>query len=195
MSEERTIHQQSSDALYSRLVAKFDHTFTDIRGGVELSYVTGEQVITRLNEVLGFNNWSFRVLEHGVDEDEIWVLGELSITIDDRAIIRQQFGSDKIKRSRQTGTPLDIGFNYMGAATTALKKTATLIGVGLYLSEKEGGRPKCQDCGVDLEPIRLKGDRVATVAEQIERSRTAFGVVTCMACGASRKAPSNATNY
>jgi len=52
----------SADAdLYRRLATPFDVTFRDLRGGVELEYITGEQATTRLNETLGFLNWSFRV--------------------------------------------------------------------------------------------------------------------------------------
>jgi Rad52/22 family double-strand break repair protein len=125
--------------LYSRLAAPFDVTFRDLRGGVELEYITGEQATTRLNETLGFLAWSFRVLEHGIhaEADECWVLGELTVTLDGRTVTRQQFGSQKVKRSRTSGTPLDIGFDLKGAATDALKKCASLIGVALYLWKKE----------------------------------------------------------
>src|SRR5207302_4655236 len=94
---------------------------------------------TRLNETLGFLNWSFRIVEHGIhaEADECWALGELTVTIDGRTVTRQQFGSQKVKRSRSSGTPLDIGFDLKGAATDALKKCASLLGVGLYLSRKE----------------------------------------------------------
>ena len=126
-------------ALYARLATPFDVTFRDLRGGVELEYITGEQATTRLNETLGFLNWSFRILEHGIhaEADECWVLGELTVTIDGRTVTRQQFGSQKVKRSRSSGTPLDIGFDLKGAATDALKKCASLIGVALYLWKKE----------------------------------------------------------
>jgi hypothetical protein len=126
-------------ALYGRLATPFDVTFRDLRGGVELEYVTGEQVTTRLNDELGFLNWSFRVLEHGIhaEADECWVLGELTVTLDGRTVNRQQFGSQKVKRSRASGTPMDIGFDLKGAATDALKKCASLVGVGLYLWKKE----------------------------------------------------------
>lgn len=136
--------------LYTRLAAPFDVTFRDLRGGVELEYITGEQATTRLNETLGFLNWSFRVLEHGIhaEADECWVLGELTVTLDGRTVNRQQFGSQKVKRSRSSGTPLDIGFDLKGATTDALKKCASLIGVALYLWKKEppaglgnGGQP------------------------------------------------------
>lgn len=137
--------------LYGHLAAPFDVTFRDLRGGVELEYVTGEQVTTRLNETLGFLAWDFKIIQHGIhaEADECWVLGEFSATIDGRTVTRQQFGSQKVKRSRSSGTPLDIGFDLKGAATDSLKKCASLIGVALYLWKKEppaglgnGGRPQ-----------------------------------------------------
>ena len=143
-------HQPVEAELYSRLATPFDVTFRDLRGGVELEYITGEQATTRLNETLGFLAWSFRIVEHGIhaEADECWVLGELTVTIGDRTVTRQQFGSQKVKRSRSSGTPLDIGFDLKGAATDALKKCASLIGVALYLWKKEppaglgsGGHP------------------------------------------------------
>lgn len=143
----------TEDETYERLAAPFDQTFTDVRGGVSLVYITGEQVASRLNEVLGPACWAFRVLQHGINEtaDEVWALGELSawliperggLATDTgsniaREVVRQQFGSQKVKRSRSTGMPLDIGFDLKGATTDAMKKCASLIGVGLYLSHKE----------------------------------------------------------
>lgn len=125
--------------LYGRLATPFDVTFRDLRGGVELEYVTGEQVTTRLNDELGFLNWSFRIVEHGIhaEADECWVLGELTVVLEGRTVARQQFGSQKVKRSRASGNPMDIGFDLKGAATDALKKCASLVGVGLYLWKKD----------------------------------------------------------
>ena len=125
--------------IYERLAAPFDSTFRDVRGGVELEYITGEQCVSRLNEVLGVAGWSFKVLEHGIhaEADEVWVLGEITANFGGTLVTRQQFGSQKVKRSRNTGTPLDIGFDLKGASTDSLKKCASLLGVGLYLSKKE----------------------------------------------------------
>jgi hypothetical protein len=125
--------------VYERLAAPFEHTFKDVRGGVELEYITGEMCITRLNETLGMAGWSFSVREHGINEqaDEAWALGRLEANCGGTIIIREQFGSQKVKRSRSTGNPLDIGFDLKGAATDALKKCAMGLGVGLYLSRKE----------------------------------------------------------
>jgi hypothetical protein len=135
----------ASVALYKQLAAPFSETMRDTRGNVAIEYITGEAAISRLNEVLGLFGWSFEVAEHGYNQeaDEIWVRGRLTI-FDDvdygerRQIVREQFGSQKIKRSRATEQPLDIGFDFKGATTDALKKCASGAGVGLYLSHKEG---------------------------------------------------------
>src|ERR671937_1272430 len=152
---------------HDRLSAPFDVTFTDVRGGVELTYVTGEQVTTRLNQVLGVGGWSFRILRHDInaEADEAWALGEIVAEIDGKCVTRQQFGSQKIKRSRSTGKPLDLGFDLKGAATDALKKCAMQLGVGLYLSKKElpfgganGGAPRgAQDGGFGSAELDADG--------------------------------------
>jgi hypothetical protein len=123
---------------YSQLSAPFEVTFTDVRGGVAVTFISGEQVVSRLNEVLGVAGWSFRILRHEInaEADEVWALGEIVAEIDGKLVTRQQFGSQKIKRSRSTGAPLDLGFDLKGASTDAMKKCASLLGVGLYLSRK-----------------------------------------------------------
>jgi hypothetical protein len=143
---------------HDRLSAPFDVTFTDVRGGVELTYVTGEQVTRRLNEVLGVGGWSFRVLRHDIhaEADEAWALGEIVAEIDGKCVTRQQFGSQKIKRSRSTGAPLDLGFDLKGAATDAMKKCASLLGVGLYLSRK-APRANVRAAVAERPPARIGG--------------------------------------
>jgi hypothetical protein len=190
-------------ALYHHLAAPFDVTFRDLRGGVELEYITGEQATTRLNETLGFLNWSFRVLENGIhaEADECWVLGELTVTIDGRTVTRQQFGSQKVKRSRSSGTPLDIGFDLKGAATDALKKCASLIGVALYLWKKEppaglgnqrpggptpiGGNTDqdalcCEECGELLTETRFKDGTNWAPAQLAVFGRRKHSRILCM---------------
>jgi hypothetical protein len=185
---------ESAAEVYGRLAAPFDSTFRDNRGGVELEYITGEQAVSRLNQVLGPTGWSFVVREHGVnaEADEVWVLGELSVTIDGRTATRQQFGSQKIKRARTAGTPLDVGFDLKGATTDALKKCASLVGVGLYLSRKEapaaeattggesGDRLQCETCGQELGEIRFRDGTAWLPMQLASLGRRKHGRVLCM---------------
>jgi hypothetical protein len=180
--------------VYQRLAAPFETTFRDQRGGVELKYITGEQCVSRLNQVLGPAGWSFVVREHGMnaEADEIWVLGELTVSIDGVAATRQQFGSQKIKRARQTSNPLDIGFDLKGATTDALKKCASLVGVGLYLSRKEapaaeavasgdtGERLTCEKCGQELAEIRFRDGTAWLPVQLASLGRRKHGQVLCM---------------
>ncbi len=152
---------------YRALAAPFKVHHKDPRG---LEYLTGEQVISRLNEVLGPGGWSYIVAEHGYESeaDELWALGRLSATIDGVAVVREQFGSQKHNRRRSDSNILDHGFDLKGAATDALKKCATLLGVGLYLAEKEGGVPQ------EAEPKPAAGTRAkAAPAEDADVIKSA----------------------
>lgn len=189
--------------LYRRLAAPFDTTFKDVRGGVELEYVTGEQCISRLNETLGVGGWSFLIREHGIhaEADEAWVLGEITVgaqglaPLPGVAVVRQQFGSQKLRRARSNGTPVDIGFDLKGAATDALKKCASLLGVGLYLSKKEtppvngapasplvegSEAPTCTECGVELKETRFRDGTVWGPEQLAGYGRRKHDRVLCM---------------
>jgi hypothetical protein len=192
--------------VYEKLAATFDGTFKDVRGGIELEYITGEQAVSRLNEVLGVAGWSFRILEHGYNQeaDEIWVLAELTANFGGASVVRQQFGSQKVKRSRTTDSPLDIGFDLKGATTDALKKCASLIGVGLYLSRKEtpaereasaasngsNGRSSngatanetytCEQCDEELKEVRFRDGTTWTPSLLASYGRRKHGKVLCM---------------
>src|SRR5437879_13903639 len=111
---------------YTRLAAPFDVTFQDVRGGVEVTFISGEQVVSRLNEVLGVAGWSFRVLRHDInpEADEAWALGELVAEIGERTVVREQVGSQKLKSSRSTGAPMDRGVELKGAETDAMQQRA-----------------------------------------------------------------------
>jgi hypothetical protein len=151
--------------LYAAAAAHFepdDHR-TDMRGGAEITYLEGETILTRMNNTFLYG-WEAVVVAQGIheDADECWA--RVRVTIWRKAttrtvtvtklpngdeqtaeshteqlvpISREQYGSQKIKRSRSTGKPLDIGFDLKGAVTDGIKKTVSLFGVGLYLWNKE----------------------------------------------------------
>jgi hypothetical protein len=118
--------------LYASLAAPFDGYYTAV--GVFGPFLSGEQVTGRLNDVLGVGNWAFSVVQYSYDErtDEVVALGELRAYIDDQWVTRQQFGGQKLNRKKD-GEVVSLGNDHKGAATDAMKKCASLLGVGLYL--------------------------------------------------------------
>ncbi|OGQ97422.1 MAG: hypothetical protein A2521_08530 [Deltaproteobacteria bacterium RIFOXYD12_FULL_57_12] len=96
--------------------------------GQTLEYVPGHIVIERLNQAFE-SLWSFEIVRHEVQEDEVIVIGRLSA----EGIVKTQFGSSRITRAKETGEIISLADDLKSAATDALKKCATLLGVGLHL--------------------------------------------------------------
>ena len=96
--------------------------------GQTLAYVSGHTVIERLNQAFE-SLWSFEITAHEVHADEVIVIGKLSA----EGIIKTQFGSSRITKARGTGEMISLADDLKSAATDALKKCATLLGVGLHL--------------------------------------------------------------
>ena len=98
--------------------------------GKKLDYIEGHAVIERLNMVFEAE-WSFTIVEHRIlkETDEVLVVGQL------RAgdVVKTQFGSSRITRARESGEPVSLADDYKAAATDAIKKCASLLGVGLHL--------------------------------------------------------------
>lgn len=111
------------------------------KGGTKLTYVPVAEVIARLNNVLGPNKWS--VTDHKVWRDELntnWVLAyvELTAEIEGEVTKKVGYGGIQIKMTgNKKDAPLDLGDEFKGAMSDALKKAATQLGVGLHLSRKE----------------------------------------------------------
>src|SRR5438132_12730756 len=101
--------------------------------GDVLDYVEGSAVIQRLNDA--FNaEWTFEVLDHHIYEKEVVVLGKLTA----QGIAKCQFGKSKITRTKETKAEVSIGDDLKAAVTDAIKKCATLFGIGLHLSFENG---------------------------------------------------------
>lgn len=103
-----------------------------------LDYVEGHSVIQRLNDAFE-GAWSFEVLDHKIveDRDEILVLGKLSA----EGVVKMQFGTTQITRERDSKAIVSLGDDLKAAATDALKKCATFLGVGLHLYGERSTRP------------------------------------------------------
>jgi hypothetical protein len=105
--------------------------------GKMLDYIEGHAVIQRLNDAFE-GDWSFSILQHDVlkDSDEVIVLGELKAG----DTVKSQFGSSRITHNSQSGGMVSLADDFKAAATDALKKCATLLGVGLHLYGGNNGQ-------------------------------------------------------
>ena len=98
--------------------------------GKTLDYIEAHAVIQRLNDAFDAD-WNFRILKHEIlkDTDEVVVVGELSAG----GVVKSAFGGSKITRARESKEMISLADDLKAAATDALKKAATLLGVGLHL--------------------------------------------------------------
>ena len=109
------------------------------KGNQEFEYVKGTYVKKVLNYTFGWL-WDFEVKEHGREENQVWVLGKL--TIKDKKgnprIVKEQFGRADIKyyKDRSKGM-LDYGNDLKSAATDSLKKCSSELGVASDVYNKE----------------------------------------------------------
>jgi hypothetical protein len=115
--------------------------------GQVFDYIEAHAVIGRLNQALR-SNWSFEITEHQVREDldEAIVLGRLTTS----GISKTQFGSSRLSREREGGVLICLGDDLKAAASDALKKCATLLGVGLHLY---GTTPNGRPCDTQSEEM------------------------------------------
>ena len=95
--------------------------------GKQFSYVEGAEYVRRLNEAFEAE-WSFDVIEHQVLDAEVIVLGKLTAG----NVTKTSFGGSKITVNRE-GEVVSIADDLKAAATDALKKASSLLGVGLHL--------------------------------------------------------------
>lgn len=113
------------------------------KGGTKLTYVPVSEVVQRLNDVLGLTAWSWetdRVWRDDHDPDWVLATGRLTATIDGITATKAGEGGVKVKRTQSKQEIVDLGDEFKGAASDALKKAAQKFGVGLYLSRKPDAR-------------------------------------------------------
>lgn len=111
------------------------------KSGTSLVYIPVSEVINRLNKVLGVDRWTFNIIKCDRDPiDTDFVIAHVQIRwyySDGIGYIeRDGIGGQKIKRNKQ-GQIVDLGDEFKGAISDALKKAAQTLGVGLYLARSE----------------------------------------------------------
>lgn len=122
------------------------------KGGGNWQYVTGTYFKKVLNLMFGWN-WDFEIMDEMVNMEaaQVIIKGKLTVrTGNQQAIIKMQYGRQDIKfkndflldgagnkmmdsqgrpKKFKSKTPLDLGNDLKGAATDALKKCASELGI------------------------------------------------------------------
>lgn len=100
------------------------------KGGGKFDYVTTSYVTKALNYIFGWN-WDFDVIEHGIEGGQVWVKGQLTVrgNQEGQTILKTQFGRNDIKMKKDGKGMLDFGNDMKGAASDALKKCASMLGI------------------------------------------------------------------
>lgn len=109
------------------------------KGGASLTYIPVSEVITRLNKVLGVDKWNSTILcceRDTHDPDFIVAHVRLTAEIEGSTVTKDGVGGQKIKRTKN-GDIVDLGDEFKGAVSDALKKAAQQLGIGLYLARTE----------------------------------------------------------
>lgn len=124
------------------------------KGGKSFTYVTGNYVEKKLNYLFGFM-WDFDVIEQGVVGDFIWVKGKLVGKLPNGATIsKTQFGRSEIKygkdKAHKPENMVDYGNDLKAAATDALKKCASLLGIA---ADVYGKADYQQETGIVIRDI------------------------------------------
>lgn len=132
----------SDNGLYQQLSENFPQEMerTVTKGGSALTYIPISEVINRLNKVLGVDKWSMTVISCQRDAaDPEFVVAHVRLeyhVTEFHVVTRDGIGGQKIKRTKQ-GSIVDLGDEFKGAISDALKKAAQTLGVGLYLARSE----------------------------------------------------------
>ena len=96
------------------------------RGNMTFDYIPTEFVIRLLNEAFNYQ-WSTHIQESFRDGSDVVVRLQLTVGTAEQSVVKEQYGSSAISG--------DLGDAYKAAASDALKKAATLLGIGLELYE------------------------------------------------------------
>lgn len=125
--------------LYQKLSEQFPQEMerTLNKGGTSLTYIPVSEVITRMNKVLGVENWSFSIKGYTEIGDSIVAHVTVVAMIEGKEVSRDGVGGQKIKRIKATGLAVDYGDEVKGAVSDALKKAVQTLGIGLYLARSD----------------------------------------------------------
>lgn len=144
------------------------------KGGTNLTYIPVSEVITRLNKVFGVDGWSFTI--HKCERDVLdpdFVVAHVRIeyfAANSSVIVREGIGGQKIKRTK-TGQILDLGDEFKGAISDALKKAAQAFGVGLYLARSDDAIEIEQAMDAPVDEATQVWDAFVSISKALDESK------------------------
>ena len=158
-----------SDNLYDRLSEPFPQEMerTVQKSGTRLTYLPVSEIINRMNRIFGPTGWSHEVVSCWRDPNEQeYVVAHVRVRTSDGAS-HDGLGGVKIKRTKQ-GDIVDLGDEFKGAVSDALKKACQHFGVGLYLARdieaiEVDEAMHAQEVKRELPPANDKYDRFIEV--------------------------------
>lgn len=96
------------------------------RGGKTLRYIGTYSVVQRLNKAFSYQ-WNWEIVSSKIGADYVFCHGRLTAKVDDVIVVKESFGGKNIQKNSLMGDDLKA------AASDALKKAASLLGIGVYL--------------------------------------------------------------
>lgn len=103
------------------------------KSGTRLTYLPVSEIINRMNRIFGPTGWSHEVISCGRDATEPdWVIAHVRVRTENGGS-HDGFGGGRVKRTK-AGDIVDLGDEFKGAVSDALKKACQHFGVGLYLA-------------------------------------------------------------
>lgn len=124
-----------SDNMFERLSEPFPPEMerSVMKSGTRLVYLPISEIINRMNRIFGPTGWSHEVLScHRDAIDPEWVVAHVRVSTTYGGS-HDGFGGGRIKRTK-AGDIVDLGDEFKGAVSDALKKACQHFGVGLYLA-------------------------------------------------------------
>ena len=143
------------------------------KGGGEWSYVTGGYVKKCLNLMFGWD-WDFEIIDEQImiEAKEVVVKGKLTCRSNGKTIVKMQYGNKDIMFRVEwiggvktpTDIPLSVGNDLKAAATDALKKCASEIGIAADIYNKEDFK----EIKVSLEKIEYNLENLISLFNEKE---------------------------
>jgi len=138
------------------------------RGGMEVDYIPGWWFIEQLNALFG-HLWDFEVMEQNIGSKQIWVKGRLTVKLPGGLTVsKTAFGGSDIKFKRETSEVIDIGDDLKAAATDAMKKAATLLGLAADIYGKRELIEQASPQGAQLGALYKIGKSRNLSKEQVD---------------------------